>query len=112
MLTFNERVIILAEALAAAAVPHAFGGAIAFAYHAQPRATSDIDLNVFLPETKSAPILNILAGLGAAFDIEPARTLIERDGQARIPWDQTPVDLFFANIPFLDSAASPDYSRG
>jgi hypothetical protein len=106
VLSLSERVLALADAFAAAAIPYAFGGAIALAYYAQPRATSDIDLNVFLRETESAPVLRVLAGLGAAFDTEQMRRLIERDGQARIPWDQTPVDLFFVTIPFLESAAS------
>ena len=45
----DEKVALLAETLAAADVPHAFGGAIALAYYATPRGTQDVDINVFLP---------------------------------------------------------------
>src|SRR4029079_9320585 len=44
-----ERIVALDEALAD--VPHAFGGALALAYYAEPRATVDIDLNLFVPAT-------------------------------------------------------------
>jgi hypothetical protein len=42
-----EKILAIERALTD--VPHAFGGALALAYHAEPRATIDIDLNVFLP---------------------------------------------------------------
>ena len=47
MPTLPERVVALDGALAR--FPHAFGGALALAYYAEPRATIDIDLNVFVP---------------------------------------------------------------
>ena len=56
--TLAERVVALDAALAD--VPHAFGGALALAYYAEPRATIDIDLNVFVPaerfEDVAAPL--------------------------------------------------------
>ncbi len=42
-----ERILALDEALAA--VPHTFGGTLALAYYAEPRATIDIDVNLFVP---------------------------------------------------------------
>src|SRR5262249_14713784 len=45
-LSLPERILAIDRALVA--VPHAFGGALALAYYAEPRATVDIDLNVFL----------------------------------------------------------------
>ena len=39
----------LADALEHAGIPYAVGGAIAYGLHAPPRATNDVDLNVFLP---------------------------------------------------------------
>jgi hypothetical protein len=42
-----EKVVAIDRALDD--VPHAFGGALALAYYAEPRATVDIDLNVFVP---------------------------------------------------------------
>ena len=45
----DEKILAVERALARADVPHAFGGALALAYYATPRATVDIDLNVFVP---------------------------------------------------------------
>ena len=49
-MTLPERVVALHRALARSRLPHAFGGAIALAYWTQdPRGTSDVDVNVFIP---------------------------------------------------------------
>ncbi len=46
MTTLVEKVLALSEALTAADVPHAFGGAIALAYCTEdPRGTRDVDVN-------------------------------------------------------------------
>jgi Nucleotidyl transferase AbiEii toxin, Type IV TA system len=97
-----ERVVALDDALDA--VPHAFGGALALAYYAEPRATVDIDLNVFLPAERFDEVAAPLRALGVAMDDEAA-ALVARDGQARVWWDVTPIDLFFAYDAFHDVAA-------
>ena len=51
-----------------APIPHAFGGAIALAYYAEPRATIDIDLNLFVPAERFPDVAAPLARLGAAAD--------------------------------------------
>jgi hypothetical protein len=101
-LTLAQRVVALDEALAD--VPHAFGGAIALAYYAEPRATIDIDLNVFVPSDRSDEIVAPLRALGVSID-DAAREMIARDGQVRVWWDETAVDLFFAYDPFHAAAA-------
>ena len=95
-----EKVVAVHEALAA--VPHAFGGALALAYWAEPRATVDIDLNVFVAVAERAAVLDPLGALGV--DLTGVAATVERDGQARAWWDGTPVDLFFAYDPFHDAA--------
>src|SRR5207253_7611283 len=77
-----------------ARVPHAFGGAIALAYCTEePRGTRDLDVNVFLPPTRAAGVLAALpAGTALRADDVVAA---ERDGQVRVWWDDTPVDVFF-----------------
>lgn len=42
--TLAQRVLALEHALSG--IPHAFGGALALAYYAEPRATIDIDLKI------------------------------------------------------------------
>lgn len=99
-----ERVLVLDQALAD--VPHAFGGALALAYYAEPRATVDIDVNLFVPSTDFDEVAAILVALGArANDAEAARRA-RRDGQTRVWWQTTPLDLFFAYDAFHVAAAA------
>lgn len=98
-----EKVLAITGALQE--VPHAFGGALALAYYAEPRATIDIDLNVFVPVDRFPEIAERLAALGViANDGEGAR-LVAEDGQVRVWWGTTPVDLFFAYDRFHEAAA-------
>ena len=72
------------------AIPHAFGGALALAYYAEPRATIDIDLNVFVPTDQFPAVAAPLVALGAAADDPAVADQIRRAGQARVMWDDTP----------------------
>src|SRR5207344_387269 len=99
-----ERILALERALVA--IPHAFGGALALAYYAEPRATIDIDLNVFVHADHFPDVAAPLLDLGVAADDPQAAAAAARDGQARVMWDQTPIDLFFAYDPFHDAAAA------
>jgi hypothetical protein len=99
-LALPEKVLAVDRALAA--VPHAFGGALALAYWAEPRATIDIDVNVFVPTEEVDAVLGPLVDLGA--DPAGAAEEIARDGQARVFWDGTPLDLFFAYDVFHHAA--------
>ena len=101
---FDEKIVAIEAALAAANIPHAFGGANALAYYGTPRATADIDLNVFIPSSRASDVLAALGGLGAATSSPKLVELIERDGQARIFWEKTPIDLFFSYDPLHDSS--------
>ena len=78
-------------------VPHQFGGAIALAWYRNPRATTDIDVNVTLPPDAAEPILQMLAQLGVAVAAED-RARIEADGQARLDWSGSYLDVFFATL--------------
>jgi hypothetical protein len=96
-----DKVIAIHEALAAAKVPHALGGALALAYYTTPRATIDIDLNVFLPASRWEEVAGALAPLGVSTGDLDA-TALERDGQCRLWWGDNAVDLFFAYDPIHD----------
>jgi Nucleotidyl transferase AbiEii toxin, Type IV TA system len=98
-----EKVLLLEESLARHGIPHAFGGAIALAYYATPRATVDIDLNVFTPVDRAEATLAVLHTLGAEPLTSEERTRLARDGQARARWEGTPVGLFFSYDPFHES---------
>ena len=102
-LSLAQRVVALDAALAD--VPHAFGGAIALAYYAEPRATIDIDINVFVRAEQRELVVSPLKAIGVVVGVGD-EALIERDGQVRVWWDDTAVDLFFAYDPFHDAAAA------
>jgi hypothetical protein len=98
-----EKVSVLHGALDAASLPHAFGGALALAWCTrQPRGTSDIDLNVFVPASSTPLVLDALPP-EVRGSRRQAREL-ERHGQSRLHWDTTPVDLFLNTTPFHQAA--------
>jgi len=102
-LSLSEKLLLLEEELTRRRIGHAFGGAIALAYYATPRATIDLDVNVFVGVEAAQPVLALLAELGADPLSESERNRLERDGQARVRWKATPVDLFFSYDAFHDS---------
>jgi len=104
---FNQRVVVVHDALTASGIPFAFGGALALAYHvSEPRATNDIDIDIDLDlNRESIDVLQAaLAGIVRFTDEEVE--LILRDGQARTYWDNFAVDIFFSVHHFHDDAMS------
>jgi len=96
-----EKVIVIHESLTDAKVPHALGGALALAYYADPRATIDIDINVFVPTERWRDVVEALTEIGVSADrLDPSA--LERDGQCRLWWGDNAVDLFFAYDPIHD----------
>jgi len=96
-----EKVILIHETLARAKIPYALGGALALAYYADPRATIDIDINVFLPVERWPEVIEELGALGVETG-ELDSDALERDGQCRLWWGDNAVDLFFAYDPIHD----------
>ncbi len=96
---FTERIVELHRHLEVAGLPHAFGGAIALAYCTRdPRGTDDIDVNVFVGVRRLG---DVLAALPDDIEVtESTRRQIRHDGQSRLFWDRTPVDIFLSNHPF------------
>jgi hypothetical protein len=102
-LSLAQRILALDAALEQ--IPHAFGGALALAFYAEPRATVDIDLNLFVTPDRFPEVAKSLVALGVQADDPAVGDIVRRDGQARVMWDETPVDLFFAYDAFHDAAA-------
>ncbi len=103
-LTLAQKILAIDAALAE--IAHAFGGALALAYYAEPRATIDVDLNVFVPTTRFDTVAAPLVALGVGADDPSVAELARRDGQVRVMWDATPIDLFFAYDAFHDAAGA------
>lgn len=100
-----EKLFTIHDALTKAGLAHAFGGAIALAYCVEePRGTRDLDVNIFVDasEAKSA-----LASLPSGIRVgRKDIAKVERDGQARLDWDGTPIDVFLNNLPLHEAVAS------
>jgi hypothetical protein len=99
----GDRLLAVHDGLEAARIPHAIGGAIALGYCTlEPRGTRDLDVNVFVgPERVKDVFAAMPSGVAlSGLSLERA----ERDGQVRLWWEQTPIDLFFSVLPFHDHA--------
>lgn len=104
-MTLTQKIVAVHEALTVADLPHAFGGALALAWCTQrARGTIDIDLNVFVATDRAIAVRNALAPYVTMGDA--ALAAIQRDGQVRVWFGDTPVDLFFNTTPFHDGAAT------
>lgn len=94
MTSFVEKILEVDRSLEQAQVEHAFGGAICLGYHTEsPRATVDIDVNISADPNKARRVLQALPA-GVQWDADDVRQ-ISRDGQARVFWERTPIDVFF-----------------
>jgi hypothetical protein len=101
MIGVADRMLAVHDALRAAGFPHAIGGAIALGYCTiEARGTQDVDINVFVPPSRTREVFAALPdGVRVrGQDVEAA----ERDGQVRLMWDETAIDLFFSVLPFHD----------
>lgn len=99
-----DKILEVHEALTAADLPHAFGGALALAWCTeQARGTIDIDLNVFVDVSWSTAVTEALpSGVDCS---EDDLKMLLRDGQVRLWWAHTPVDLFLNTTPFHSAVA-------
>jgi len=100
-----KKMLTIHEHLRGAGLRHAFGGALALAWCTQQaRGTIDVDVNVFVgPERTDEALAALPRGVVATTD-DRARLL--RDGQARLWWDTTPVDLFLNTTDFHDALST------
>jgi hypothetical protein len=101
MSELGDQLLAVHDGLAAAGIPHAIGGAIALGYCVlEPRGTRDVDVNVFVPPERAR---DVFAALPAGVEVSGAQLeQAERDGQVRLRWGITPVDLFLSVLPFHD----------
>lgn len=63
-----ELILRVDELLDQAGIPHAFGGALALGFVADPRSTADIDVNTFVPAERIGEVIDALAPLDVEAD--------------------------------------------
>jgi hypothetical protein len=99
-----DKILAVHHSLDDARIPHAFGGALALAWCTQrARGTIDIDVNVFVDRSRTDELLAALPE-GVQWTADD-RALIERDGQVRLWWGGTPVDVFVNTTEFHEQVA-------
>lgn len=100
-----EKLFAIHDSLTEAGIAHAFGGAIALAYCVEePRGTRDLDVNIFVDASRAGPVLASMPGAVRVRKKDVAK--VKRDGQARLDWDGTPIDVFLNNLPLHDAVAA------
>jgi hypothetical protein len=104
MTSIVDKILEISAALDAHRLPYAFGGALALAFCTErARGTIDIDVNVFVGPDEAERVLASLPRevIQTAADL-PA---LNRDGQTRLWWERTPVDVFLDTTEFHVQAA-------
>lgn len=92
--------LVIAQALESSAVPYALGGALAYGVWALPRATKDVDLNLFVTPEQLPAAMDALRDAGVVFDRAEAVRLADEEGLF-IGWvGACRIDLFTPSIPF------------
>jgi hypothetical protein len=100
-----EKLFAIHDLLTEAGLPHAFGGAISLAYCIEePRGTRDLDVNIFADTSRAEAVL---AGLpdGVRVSADDV-TAVAGDGQARLWWDEIPIDVFLNSLPLHEAVAA------
>jgi hypothetical protein len=101
MSELGDQLLAIHDGLDSAGIPHAIGGAIALGYCVlEPRGTRDVDVNVFVAPERAR---DVFAALPAGVEVSGVKLeQAELDGQVRLRWGITPVDLFLSVLPFHD----------
>lgn len=94
----------LIDALEKSSLDYAFGGAIALSAWAEPRATTDIDLNLWIDGDGLIPAIRSLEPAGVSVDASSARGQIESRGMFVGRIHGYRLDVFVPSIPFYAEA--------
>jgi len=90
----------IAQALEREGVSYALGGALAYGQYGIPRATNDVDVNVFVEPSSLASVATALRSLGIEVDDRTARERAEVEGMFVVRYEDLRVDVFTPSIEF------------
>lgn len=94
----------LAQELERRGVEYALGGALALGFHAPPRGTQDIELNLFVDPSGARAALAVLRDAGVEMDLDAAVDECRVRGDTRGVIDGVRVDIFVNSIPLHELA--------
>lgn len=94
----------IADAFEAGGIPYAIGGALALATWGFPRATNDVDIDVFVTPEELDEVLTILERIGCELDRQACIDSARQRGDFRARFERMRIDFFVPSIPFYQSA--------
>jgi hypothetical protein len=94
----------LVRALEATSIVYALGGALANGVWGVPRATLDIDLNVWCTQDEIDDTFANLASIGVEGDVGTAVARARGEGVAYMRWRGVRLDIFVPSIPYYAEA--------
>ena len=97
-------VTTLIDALNAAQIPYALGDAIAYSAWAEPRATRDIDLNLWVDSDRLDPAFDVLEACRVSINRAEATAQVRERGMFVGRCGEYRVDVFVPSVPFYDEA--------
>lgn len=97
-------IVRLVDALERAGVTYALGGAVAYSAWGEPRATRDVDVNVWLPLDRLDVAFDALDAAGVTLARETARREAAERGMFVGRAGEYRIDVFVPSVPFYDEA--------
>lgn len=94
----------LIDRLEASRLPYALGGAVAYSSWGEPRATRDVDLNIWVEPEALPEAFDVLAAAGVTID-RPRAVAEAADRGLFVGWHgEYRVDVFVPSVPFYAEA--------
>lgn len=93
----------VADELEAAGIPYGVGGALALGVWGFPRATKDVDVDVFVDPARLSPVFAALRAAGCTVDGASASAQATERGDFQAWAGSMRVDVFVPSIPFYES---------
>jgi hypothetical protein len=95
-----EAGIRVARTLEEHGISYALGGALAYGQYGIPRATNDVDVNVFVEPPALSSVFDALRSLGITIDEAAARGAADREGLIVLRFGDYRLDVFTPSIAF------------
>ncbi len=95
-----DAALSIAEVFERTKIPYAIGGALALGLWGIPRATADVDMNIFVTNEQLPAALAALGTLGISSDEQEVLRRVEKDGMFVVRHGAFRIDVFTPSIEF------------